>query len=648
METPTPRHHEPEATSRAGRWLRKGSGGEAESGPPHTAPWWQVLWLTGVDYYSTIGYQPGIALLAAGAIAPLATAVLVLITLVGAVPMYREVARRSYQGHGSISMLEKLLPGWPGKVLILGLMGFAATAFVITMTLSAADAAQHAVENPFLQPYLEGMRTPLTIAMLTLLAVVFLKGFREAIGLASWIAVPYLALNLVVVGRGFMEIGLHPEHLENWRLALQARGDPAALGLLALLTFPKLALGLSGFETGVTVMPLVRGDPADATDGPPHGRIRNTAKLLLAAALIMCVVLIGSSLVTTILIPTAAWQEGGEASGRAMAWLAHHYLGPVFGTIYDASTVLILWFAGASAMAALLSLIPRYLPRFGMAPHWVSYVRPLILVLLGIDILVTLAFDSDVEHQAGAYATGVLALFLSAAIAVALATWREARDARRFPSKGIFFWAITIVFAYTLVDNIIDRPDGLIISTIFIVSILVLGAISRYQRATEFRVERLAFANPESAKVFEEIRGKKVHIIAVKHTDTLLSRHKANIRNYYRLDGPVAYLHVDLSEDRSLFDSTVYLKVGRLGEEDFRIHATNAVAIANTIAYISELLDPRSIFLGLTRENPMGQALRYLVWGEGETGILVYQILLKYWNWTPEDDVRPRIFLMSD
>jgi len=73
-----------------------------------------------------------------------------------------------------------------------------------------------------------------------------------------------------------------------------------------------------------------------------------------------------------------------------------------------------------------------------------------------------------------------------------------------------------------------------------------------------------------------------------------------------------------------------------------------AVAIANTIAYISEAIDPISIYIGLTRRNLMGQAIRYLLFGEGETGLIVYTILLRYWDWTPETDVRPLIFLMSD
>ena len=154
------------AQSALGRWLRGGSDGGESHGAHPTFPWYKVIWLTGVDYFSTLGYQPGIALLAVGAISPLATLALVLVTLFGALPVYGAVARRSFQGQGSISMLERLLPGWKGKVFVLALIGFASTGFVITMTLSAADAAKHAVENPVLHPYLEGHELSLTLVLL--------------------------------------------------------------------------------------------------------------------------------------------------------------------------------------------------------------------------------------------------------------------------------------------------------------------------------------------------------------------------------------------------------------------------------------------------------------------------------------------------
>ena len=164
----------------------------------------------GVDYFSTLGYQPGIALLAAGALSPLATLVLVLVTLFGALPIYRQVAGRSYIGQGSIAMLERLLPGWRSKLFVLALLGFAATDFVITMTLSAADAASTWSENPLLSHILHGGELWVTLVLLALLAAVFLRGFNEAIGLAVAVGVPYIALNVVVIGRGFMEIAAAP------------------------------------------------------------------------------------------------------------------------------------------------------------------------------------------------------------------------------------------------------------------------------------------------------------------------------------------------------------------------------------------------------------------------------------------------------
>lgn len=605
----------------------------------HTWPWWRVIWLTGVDYFSTLGYQPGIALLAAGALAPAATVILVLVTLFGALPIYAQVARRSYGGEGSIAMIERLLPGWTGKTIVLAMIGFAATDFVITMTLSAADAAEHAVHNPLLHHYLAGMQLPVTILLLAALAAVFLKGFKEAIGLATWLAIPYLVLNGIITGRGLQELMRHPELLANWRAELP--GDPTQLFIASALTFPQLALGLSGFETGVSVMPLVRGE-GDEPGKVPEARVRNTRKLLTGAAVIMSLFLVSTSLVTTCLITPEEYASGGKASGRALAFLAHKYLGAAFGSAYDLSTLLILWFAGASAMAAMLSLVPRYLPRFGMAPHWVRFTRPLVLLLFAIDVVVTVVFDANVEAQGGAYATGVLALILSASLAVTIATWREGRR-----GLSVYFGVLTAVFAYTLGDNILLRPDGIIISSIFISAIVLIGALSRYLRATEFRVDKITFDDEESEAIWPEMVNRKVHLVALRWDPSHVKRKKREIQKNYKVSGAFAFVHVELGNDRSRFDTELKVHVRRRGE-DYYVRVVNAVAVANTIAYLSEQLDPISLFLGLTRGNPMSQALKYLMWGEGETGIVVYQILLRYWAWTPEHDRQPAIFLMSE
>jgi Amino acid permease len=276
--------------------------------------------LTGVDYFSTLAYQPGIAFIAAGTLSPIATLILVLLTLFGALPMYNRVAEMSPYGQGSILMLEDLFPRWKGKVVVLCLLGFAATSFVITITLSAADAAAHLIENPLAPTWLRHP-VPVTVILLLVLGGIFLKGFHDAITLAVGLVAVYLVLNIVALLNGLQAIVEHPAVLAAWKASLfQQHGHPVMMVAMALLLFPKLALGLSGFETGVAVMPLVRGDTTD-TDDAPAGRIRNTKKLLRTAALIMSVMLLASSFVTAVLIPPEAFQPGGRrTAGRWRIW----------------------------------------------------------------------------------------------------------------------------------------------------------------------------------------------------------------------------------------------------------------------------------------------------------------------------------------
>jgi hypothetical protein len=655
-----PTRRSSESRTPVGKWLTSGGKLDASHAEHKAHPWYMVLWLTGVDYFSTLGYQPGIALLAAGAISPLATVLLVILTLAGALPVYSQVASRSYAGQGSIAMLENLLTGWWSKIFVLVLIGFAATDFIITITLSAADATQHAIENPLLHHYLEGHQVAITIGLLALLAMVFIKGLAEAVGVAAMIAIPYILLNIVVLIRGLIEVFQHPEVLSRWQTGLSLKGDWTALLVVSALTFPKLALGLSGFETGVSVMPLVAGGTGkdeheghvDDPQQPPMGRIKNTRKLLAAAAFLMSGLLIVSSFVTTLLIKEEDYKVGGKAAGRALAFLAHEHLGSIFGTVYDAVTILILWFAGASAMAGLLSLIPRYLPRFGMAPRWTAYRRPLVMALFIIAVIVTWVFEANVEKQGGAYATGVLALILSASIAVSLALRKKSDDPRigGEPNKMLsnYFWVVSAVFAFTFVDNIIERPDGIIISAIFILLVMVISALSRYQRATELRVAQFQFLDEASKEVWQQIVNKKVNLVPLR---TSTPEHRAfkekEIRKHYHVQGPLAFVHVTFMDNRSEFLAPLTVRVFR-ENDDFVIEVHGAIAIANTIAYISELIDPISIFVGLTRLNLMSQSVKYLLFGEGETGMMIYKILLRYWEWTPEEDVRPMIFLMSE
>lgn len=609
--------------------------------PASSHPWWQVMCLTGVDYFSTLGYQPGIAALAAGDLAPIATLILVMVTLFGALPVYRNVAKLSPHGEGSIAMLEHSLPWWQGKFLVLMLLGFAGTDFIITITLSAADATAHLVENPLLVRWLHGQEIPLTLMLIALLGAVFFRGFREAIGFAVVIVVVYLGLNLVVIGVGIYHIILHPIVFPQWQagLTLHHHNPWIILGISALL-FPKLALGLSGFETGVVVMPLVKGEAKDQ-ESNPVGRIRNTHHLLVTAAVIMSLFLLASSWVTTLLIPAAAFQPGGDANGRALAYLAHHYLGEIFGTVYDVSTIAILWFAGASALAGLLNLVPRYLPRYGMAPEWTRAVKPLVLIFMAIAFTVTLIFRADVDAQGGAYATGVLVLMSSAAIAVTLFFHRQGS---RW-STGIFA-AIALVFIYTTIVNIIERPDGIRIAIFFITTIVATSLISRVFRSTELRVTSIELDESAQA-ILAKYQHQSVHLIAHR-------RFKGEIQEYRQKDQavrhnnhiaktyPLIFLEVDVV-DASVFVDAIRLRGINL--DKYQILRVESSAAPNAIAALLLYLRDQTghlpyVYFGWTEGNPFEYLLRFLLFGEGDIPILTREVLRKA---EPDPKSRPRI-----
>jgi hypothetical protein len=293
-----------------------------------------------------------------------------------------------------------------------------------------------------------------------------------------------------------------------------------------------------------------------------------------------------------------------------------------------------------------------------MAPRWAEHARPLVLVLLAIDLVVTLVFKADVDAQGGAYATGVLALMLSAAVAVALSLGREAkgkqqpglvaRTGLRARLGSLYFWGVAGVFAFTFVDNVLVRPDGLIISLLFIAAIIVLSAVSRVMRAAELRVETLIFEDPESERLWAGMKGKKVALAPLRADtpDRRKSKLRALRKQRFGADVKVAFIHVTPSDDRSNFGQALRLRVEQIPEGYF-IHARNANAIPNAIAYLSEQLDPVALYFDLSLENPMNQTLNFLLFGEGEVGVMVYQILVRYWHSTDDEDVRPDIYLVS-
>jgi hypothetical protein len=646
------------------KWLYNGVSeieGPAEpEGRHHSHSWWKVMCLTGVDYFSTLGYQPGIAFLAAGILSPVATLILVLLTLFGALPIYSRVAKESPHGEGSIAMLEALLSRWKGKLFVLVLLGFVATDFVITITLSAADATAHILENPFVHVTMPFLDHPVivTFVLIAFLGVVFLKGFKEAIGIAVILVAVYLTLNLFVIGAALIEVINHPELLANWREALfttkmslgnfQIAGL-AAVVLLSITTFPKLALGLSGFETGVAVMPLVKRP----------NRIGNTRRMLMTAALIMSFMLICSSFVTSLLIPReefcpridcsvataieeapaycgctdeqragGASTDPGKANGRALAFIAHKYLGDVFGTIYDLSTILILWFAGASAMAGLLNIVPRYLPRYGMAPEWSRATRPLVLVFTATCFAVTWIFDANVDAQGGAYATGVLVLMTSAAIAVTI-------SARRRRSKWTAaFGLIAAVFIYTTILNVIERPDGIKIASFFIFAIIAASFISRAMRSTEIRIDKIEL--DDAAKAFlDDIDAEgEIRIVTNRReagdmTEYRFKEHEKRVDNHIPSSDPVLFYEIETG-NASEFKGKLFIR--GVDVEGYKILRTQAPAVPNAIAaFLLYVRDKTGkiphVYFGWSEGNPIMYLARYILFGEGDTAPVTREIL---------------------
>ncbi|MDQ4122567.1 MAG: amino acid transporter [Acidobacteriota bacterium] len=642
--------------SRLKRWLLQGV--QEVEGPyekEHThhqqQPWWKVMCLTGVDYFSTLGYQPGIAFLAAGALSPIATLVLVIVTLFGALPMYNRVASESPHGDGSISMLEQLLSRWKGKLFVLALLGFAATGFIVTITLSAADATAHIVENPFVHhtfPFLEKTSSEviLTLLLISGLGAVFLKGFKEAIGIAVVVVAVYIGLNLIVVGTGLYEVFTHPQELYEWKDALMnypgVSGNPIFMVGLALFVFPKLALGLSGFETGVVVMPLIKSP----------NRIENTRKLLATAAIIMSFMLIASSIATTVLIPPEEFkapvmgaggeivEPAGKAYGRALAFLAHGYLGEIFGTVYDISTIAILWFAGASALAGLLNIVPRYLPRYGMAPEWARATRPLTIVFILVCFAVTLFFRADVNAQAGVYATGVLALMTSAAIAVTISAWRR--------NQGVkwAFLVISVVFIFTIVVNIIERPEGLAFASIFIFGIIITSLVSRALRSTEVRIDTIEF-DRLAQEFIEDLKKGEIRIVTNRRevgdvAEYRFKEHEKRLDNHIPSGDPIVFYEVDLG-DASEFKGK--LKIRGVDIDGYRILRTQAPAVPNAIAGLLLYLRDKTgkiphVYFGWSEGNPAMYLVRYVLFGEGDTAPVTREILRQA---EPDPERRPNV-----
>jgi hypothetical protein len=664
--------------------------------------WWGlVLFLCGVDYFSSAAYAPSLSVQAVGYLAPIATLALVALTLLGGVPMYRRAAEISRDGGGSLSIINKMVSGWGklgwiGKVIMLSLVGFAMVGFLFTITLSAGDAAAHVVENPFMQHLGLTEHTKMWIADLLILAlcIVFLRGFNEAIGIAVLLAAPYVLMNWIIISKclqvlwndprpvyAWLEQVRHFDHTTLLRDMANIKGGATRTGMgflgfggsfaiimVVLRKFPGLALGMSGFETGVTLQPLIKGRTSDE-------RAHNTKKLLLAAALIMSTILIGSSFVTTCLVPIDALKEtvrdensghiiqnAGEASGRALAYLAHKYvdpwLGSWFGTAYDIDSTAILWFAGASAMVALLALIPKFWVKFGMAPAWAEYRRPLIIALASLALGINHYFHADVEAQANPYATGVLGLFTSAAFAVTAYGWKT-KPLR----KKIFFSTILGVFMYVSFMNMYEKPVGLVIVLGIIGVILLVSFMSRSMRSWELsRIEHTKFLNDAGDAIHEgnhalwswlKENGQKIVLIPIR-TSNEKGRACAPGNREVEEGQIGVYLHISRHLDPSTFTTDMSINALKLpnsltSKEDLVIIVQDAPSVALAIAYIALQLDVAKVCINLLDHGtPMFNGVMYTLFGEGEFGYSVRRLMIEVNRKHPEIHTPPVVLIQAE
>lgn len=594
--------------------------------------------LTGVDYFSSMGFQPGIAYLAAGLLSPLATLNLVTLTLFGALPAYWIVANESPHGQGSFAILERLMCGWKGKAIVLILLGFAATDFIFTITMCTADATAHIVENPWVQRFPHD-RLTISIILILILGAVFMVGFKEAIKYSFVLVVLYLSVNLITLTVLVQQLAAHPELISGWLTNMSNQYEtPLSMVAASMMVFPQLALGLSGFETGVAVMTHVKTQTPDNL----QERVRNTRKLLVTVAVIMSVFLLIGGLATTVLIPKELFAEGAEANGRALAYLTHLYLGSTFGTIYDLATVLILWFAGASGMAALLSLVPQYLPRYGMAPTWASARRPLVIFFTMVSILITVIFKANVDPQAGPFAAGLLVLITSAVVAVTILLWGS------HPWLRIYFGIISLMFIYASISIMIQRPDGLQISLTFIATILVTSFLSRAWRSTELRTGKVLLDN--RAETFIKLACSEhwgeIRLLAHRpddvdyHTKERRARQDHSIQ---KAEGNFIFLEVE-PRDVSEFHDTV-LEVTGHERDGYHILRCTSPSVPNAIAaLLLHLRDSTGkmphAYLGWTEGHPLSYILKFILLGEGETAPLTREILRSA---EPNPERRPKV-----
>ncbi len=681
-----------------------------ENAPASTLPkrepgeqhfWLWIVCLLGLDYFSTLAYQPSITYHETKRFGPIATAAVVLVTLLGALPVYCWLAGRSPGGQGALGVVEKLIRGWRGKTLVLIMLGFAATDFTMLKSLSLADASVHllnkhdhdrrdAVRDVVGQLKAHGVdwfgekAAPYFDEQLVVTIVlgfvgfvfwfVLRKGFnRNVLRLAVPLVVMYLLMTGALIAGGVWKLIEQPEIVGEWwnqiclgEFDAVERGERSIgwwrVSLWALMALPNLALGLSGFEMSMILMPQIQGTPDEQ---PPRTRIRNTRKVLIVAAMVMAIYLLGSILVTTLLIPNEEFGTDGRANNRALAYLAHGgrlslgegelllpICGTAFGTVYDIVTVLMLCLAGTSVMTALSVLLPVFLTRFGMEFRWTQRWGVLLILFAGINTLVTVWFKAKVDDQRGAYATGVLVLIACAAVVTALdkkLAFDHSSDGRRFLRflDLAYYVVVALIFVTTTLAVAMRSPSGLAIAFCFIVAVLAMSILSRAWRADELRTIGFEFKDEQSKFLWNSLRLTDFPILVPFRPirETYVEK-EAEIRADHQLSPELDLVFLDVNvDDPSDFFQTLNIEVVRENNRCI-IRVTGGVSVAHAIAAVALEMSrnsvPPGLHFGWTRMDMLSASWSYLAFGEGNVPWKVRELIHRA---EPDAKKRPRVIV---
>jgi hypothetical protein len=651
----------------------------------------------GLDYFSSLAYLPSLALQGSPGLAAVAAVGVAAITLLVALPIYLYVVGRSPHGEGGTGLLESRVYGWGGKLLILLILGFIATDFVVTRSLSVADAAVHLLANPvwkehsqwvtenketvrsWFPPALQGQFFSFwnEQLLLTLLLSILAFGLyfflidrmsRGFLSLAMTVVIVYLSLTTIIIVSGLHHLSSHRELLQDLQQQL-SEWDPVeqggrlglGLGLLALLSFPPLAIGLSGFELSMASAPLVRGSPSDDPDHP-RGRIVRTRLLLVVAALLMSFFVVGSVLVVSSLVNPADLEVNGVIQHRALAYLAHGnrilgqaegvplnpLFGGVFGTLYDLSTVLMLSLAGAAATISMRDLVPHFLSKFGMELRWAHKVSLMLHLFNVLILVVTVAFRASVDAQQGAYATSVLALLCTAALAGALDVKARHRHSLLGWALSIPFWLATVLFLVMGVLIVVRNPSGVAIALVFVAVVFCSALVSRWMRSTELRSQDFRFADEDSRGRWDEVCHLDFQVL-VPHQPggrLTLEEKEIEVRQQHRLgpEVPILFLEVILGDPSDFYQEPL-MKIERVqGREIIRVsHCTSvAHAIAAVGLAFCKVGKPPEIHFAWSNKSTHVASIDFILFGQGNVPWLVRELCRKA---EPNPRRQPRIIV---